>query len=136
MYYAVWSHKTDMLVYQITTPSNNWASYAPIIVLPHYPPLGLKWGFGRGFDTKISPHHGAFDISERRPTMWGIWKPFKKSSSRQIPTQVPTSHLGFTWGFDTLGLSHYGAFDILVCQIPTIAPYKPEVGLYIDHVIK
>ena len=47
---------------------------APLIVSPPYPtpPLGLKWGFGRGFDTKISPHHGAFDISERRPTIWGI----------------------------------------------------------------
>jgi len=52
---------------------------------------------------------------------------FKKSSSRQIPTQVPTSHLGFM-GVDTLDLPHYGAFDILVCQIPTKAPYKPEEG--------
>ena len=35
-----------------------------------------------------------------------------------------------------LGLPHYGAFDILVCQIPTIAPYKPEGGgVYIDRCI-
>ena len=27
-----------------------------------------------------------------------------------------------------LDLPHYGSFDILVCQIPTIAPYKPEGG--------
>jgi len=97
-------------------------------------PLGLNWGFGRGFDTKISSHYGAFDISKRRPTIWGIWLLFKKFSSRQIPTQVPTLHLGFTWEFDLLDLPHYGAFDILMCQIPTIAPYKPEgrgvVGLY------
>ena len=79
------------------------------------PPFGLKWGFGRGFDAKIRPTMGHFDN-------------FKKSSSHQIPTQVPTSHLGFTWGFDSLGQPHYGAFDILVCQIPTNAPYKPEEG--------
>ena len=37
-----------------------------------------------------------------------------------------------------LDLPHCGVFDILVCQIPTIAPYKPEggvVGLYIDRCI-
>jgi len=27
-----------------------------------------------------------------------------------------------------LYLPHYGAFDILVCQITTIAPYKPKGG--------
>ena len=30
------------------------------------------------------------------------------------------------WRFDMLDLPHYGKFDILVCQIPTIAPYKPK----------
>ena len=35
-----------------------------LYVLPHYPhPARLKWGFGRGFNTKILPHNGAFDIS-------------------------------------------------------------------------
>jgi len=35
-----------------------------------------------------------------------------------------------------LYLPHYGAFDILVCQIHTIAPYKPKgVGLCIDRCI-
>ena len=29
-------------------------------------------GFVEGFGTKNSPHYGAFDISERRPTIWGI----------------------------------------------------------------
>ena len=33
---------------------------------------------------------------------------------------------GFGREFDTKFLPHYGAFDILVSQIPTVAPYKPD----------
>jgi len=55
------------------------------------------------------------------------------------PHGVPGANVGLTWGFDTLGLPHHGAFDIQLCQIPTIAPYKPEgggvVGQYIDRCI-
>ena len=34
---------------------------APINVLPHHPPLGRKWGFTGGIDTKLLPHYGASD---------------------------------------------------------------------------
>ena len=42
---------------------------------PPFPslPLGLQWGYSRGFDTKISPHHGAFD-KQHRPTMGNLTK--------------------------------------------------------------
>jgi len=99
-------------------------------VAPLPPSLGLKCGF----DPKILSCYGAFDISEqRRPTIWGIWQLLKS-----LPhLKSPPKSLHRTWGFDTLDLPHYGEFDILVCHIPTIAPYKPEgvVGLCIDRCV-
>ena len=37
------------------------------------PSLGLQWGYSRGFDTKTSPHHGAFD-KQRLPTIRNLKK--------------------------------------------------------------
>jgi len=45
---------------------------APINILPHHP-LRLQWGYSRGFDTKILPHHGAFD-KQCCPTMDNVKK--------------------------------------------------------------
>jgi len=101
-------------------------TYQCVGPLPFLPPPGLKWGFGTRFDTKILPCYGIFTISKCHPTIWGIWQVFKKSSLHQIPTQVPTLHLEFTWGCDMLDMPHHRAFHILVCQIPTISPYKPK----------
>ena len=84
---------------------------------PPPPTIGLKWGF----DTKILSHHGEFDISEHCPTIWGIDNSFKKVFLASNPH--PSPHIA-PGGFDTLDLPHYEAFDILVCQIPTIVPYK------------
>ena len=95
-------------------------SYAPINVFPHHPPLGPKWGFTGGIDTKLLPHYGAFDTS-----IDGIF-------DISIDTSIDISI------FDILCLPHCGEFDIRVCQIPTIAPYNPEggvVGGYIDRCI-
>ena len=96
-------------------------SYAPINVFPHHPPLGPKWGFTGGIDTKLLPHYGAFDTS--------IDSIFDISIDTSIDISI----------FDILCLPHCGEFDIRVCQIPTIAPYNPEggvVGEYIDRCIK
>ena len=94
--------------------------YAPINVFPHHPPLGPKWGFTGGIDTKLLPHYGAFDTS--------IDSIFDISIDTSIDISI----------FDILCLPHCGEFDIRVCQIPTIAPYNPEggvVGEYIDRCI-
>ena len=93
---------------------------APINVFPHHPPLGPKWGFTGGIDTKLLPHYGAFDTS--------IDSIFDISIDTSIDISI----------FDILCLPHCGEFDIRVCQIPTIAPYNPEggvVGEYIDRCI-
>ena len=95
--------------------------YAPINVFPHHPPLGPKWGFTGGIDTKLLPHYGAFDTS--------IDSIFDISIDTSIDISI----------FDILCLPHCGEFDIRVCQIPTIAPYNPEggvVGEYIDRCIR
>ena len=96
------------------------STYAPINVFPHHPPLGPKWGFTGGIDTKLLPHYGAFDTS--------IDSIFDISIDTSIDISI----------FDILCLPHCGEFDIRVCQIPTIAPYNPEggvVGEYIDRCI-
>ena len=87
---------------------------------PTTPPLGPKWGFTGGIDTKLLPHYGAFDTS--------IDSIFDISIDTSIDISI----------FDILCLPHCGEFDIRVCQIPTIAPYNPEggvVGEYIDRCI-
>jgi len=60
---------------------------AHINVLPSPHPLGLKWGF----DAKFSPHYGAFDISERCPTIWGI------SLGPDHKGLVPRNTLAWLW---------------------------------------
>ena len=44
--------------------------YGPINIFPHYPPLGSKWGFTGGTDTKLLPHYGAFDKGINRHTSY------------------------------------------------------------------
>ena len=108
--------------------------YAPINVLPHHPPLGRKWGFTGGIDTKLLPHYGAFDDRSVSAQIFFVVTSFAMSN----PELIPRCNWGQRWGFDTIGLPYYGAFDIRLCQIPTIAPYMPEggvVGQYIDRCI-
>ena len=37
-------------------------SYAPINIMPHYPPPGHYMGQHRGIDIEIKPQTGAFDM--------------------------------------------------------------------------
>ena len=67
---------------------------APINVLPHHHPLRLQWGYSRGFDMKILPHHGAFD-KQRHPTMGNLTKNCIKYF---FPCQIPIVDLGLVWG--------------------------------------
>ena len=65
-----------------TQMSSTRTAYAPINVLPHHPPppLGHKWGFTGGIDSKLLPHSVA-------DPGWGIWgkcPPFKKLHTRSI----------------------------------------------------
>ena len=117
--------------------------YAPIIVLPHYPPppLGLKWGFGRGFDTKILPHHGAFDISGASPHYMGHLKTCKKSQVPRVKSPPKSPHR--TWGLcgdltrqvcPTMG--HLTFWCVKSQLLPHISPRGGGVvGLYIDRCI-
>ena len=109
---------------------------APINALPHHPPLGRKWGFTGGIDTKLLPHYGAFDNRSVSAQIFFVVTSFAMPN----PELIPRYNWGQRWGFDTIGLPYYGAFDIRLCQIPTIAPYMPEggggvVGQYIDRCI-
>ena len=100
--------------------------------IPHHPPLGPKWGFTGGIDTKPLPHYGAFDTGINRLTS------YRELLPPSNPHVATGAYMGAYWGFDSLCLPHCGEFDIRVCQIPTIAPYNPEggmVGEYIDRCI-
>ena len=88
------------------------------------PPLGRKWGFTGGIDTKLLPHYGAFDDRSVSAQIFFVVTSFAMSN----PELIPRCNWGQRWGFDTIGLPYYGAFDIRLCQIPTIGPYMPEGG--------
>ena len=60
--------------------------YAPINVLPH-PPLGPKWGFTGGIDTKLLLHYGAFDdrLVAKHPNIFFCYNFLRYVKSRVNP---------------------------------------------------
>ena len=92
-------------------------------------PHGLKWGF----DTKISPHYGAFDISEYCPTIYGAFDNFLSHPRIKSPHR--------NWGLcgdltsqicPTMG--HLTFWCVKSPLLPRISP-RGVVGLYIDRCI-
>ena len=97
-------------------PILDWLCTYQCIAPP--PPLGRKWGFTGGIDTKLLPHYGKFDDRSVSAQIFFVVTSFSMSN----PELIPCCNWGQQWGFDRIGLPYYGAFDIWLCQIPTIAP--------------
>ena len=61
---------------------------------PTTPPLGRKWGFTGGIDTKLLPHYGAFDDRSLNAQIF-----FVVTLLRYVKSRVnPTLQLGPTVG--------------------------------------
>ena len=124
MHENVWFRFRISLRMQVKVTRSSGPRYTLCMHLSMYcpPPLGRKWGFTGGIDTKLLPHYGAFD--DRSVSVQIFFVVFKLPSL----CQIPRCNWGQRWGFDTIGLPYYGAFDIRLCQIPTIAHICPRGG--------
>ena len=63
-------------------------------------PLGHKWGFTGGIDTKLLPHYGAFDDRSVSAQIFFVVTSFAMSN----PELIPRCNWGQRWGLYTIGL--------------------------------